>query len=1563
MRLKPKAARRLLLVGVLAILAVTTLVMLVVVRSWVNERRTQQLRTDGMAAYAAGDYMGAQENLFKFLRRTPTDREAWLKLAESFERVEKSQGKHLGQAAQAYARAWAIDDTDIKTGAALLKLYVQIDQAIEARDLAMRLRPADVSKAGPEHLEVLLEEAAVRGLLKAYDSTLDAITSRLGALDADGYRATIARVDYLNGAGKKDEAVAFAKDALGSHAADPRFAFLYQKVLCVTDPARDATELVKVACKNAGLNVETGARVAQPAYTQVAFATELIEAFDRLQLHDFSLEVLKDTALRLNDPFARRLLARRQWSSGRTSDLLKDFPCTDMSTKGEHSEILAFRALALLGTGEKDAAAAVLTALRARTRDYAAISWSLALSVLAESTDPKVAMEQLDAAIKENPAEPVFRYFRGDALLALHRNDEAREFWSSVYKPKSSLTIAWSAPAVRVAQTLLEEGRLDEGIAAADNARREFPRTIAPHMAFLRAKTLLTESGRPVKDPTQELRQLDESTRQLAQFVPEESKLVYERQILPMRVMLLTYKGDRTQAASLVEEALARPGFVDSDLARRLALVSQRLNLGFATKVLSAVTASQNQQTSLRDRATLLVLAGKSTDALKLVDDALAVAGTDLLEEAVSTRAWLHDLLKEPDALSLWKEATSKFPRSLAVHLGALNSNSTSPDQAFVDLLIKRVTELGGSDPDRPSADVRFARARAMLAPGRGSKERDEAIGALRAMVLEANSRPEVRSALIDALLMEDTQRGIAPDYQAAIEQLKASAAVAPERASLTLRLADLLRTLDRTQDAIAELTKLAMDPNAQPDGRLNAAERLAGMGEYELSLQCIEQLQASPALRASLSAFDLAFRKGVLLTSLVRDGDAIKIFRTLLEQPISDASALASIATLMRTLGDTAGADLAIKQLDNPAILPQDRAMAKAQLSETSDPKAAVAEYTVACQLAPTKPAVWVALANFHIRRNDLTAAEAAAREGLKNLPGNPELEIMLQQVMIEGQGEDLSNIGPLADALSKNPATARRAAALRAVADAQKDKKLDDVAVLTRLADEFSDDIITQLYVITLLSKLNQAGFREAVRIANRAATKFPGEASVQQQATVTLSAANQWKRALAAATAWRALARTPEADVAVGECLFAMGRTREAVESIRDIRLPAEITDKDFISTRVINLRVRSAARLGDSAGAWRLLRPYLAHSSVVRVLTALPTAATLLTDVAEVKTWITTIAATMDPASPDDQIAIAVAWMGAAQRLNANRAELLKNAQSVTAALIAAAPSARAYELHATVLREMLDHAGSVAASREAVKLDPKSASALESLAVSIMTSKGDLTEAAEFAERSSTMNPVASSARLLLLQIRMMQFQTASDATARTSSKARVSQLLRTLTESDAWSYTGLVRLANCAEFIDENSLAISLYERVLKHESPPAGSDLATTKNNLAYLLLVENRGAAPGESLYRAKTLAEEAVRLEEAAAYYGTLGAIDAQLADRAGGIAAYRKALTLDGREISAKVGLADLLVAGNDTERAEAAKLIAQIDAEIQNGRALSPERAAQLMQAKQRLSDK
>ena len=957
-------------------------------------------------------------------------------------------------------------------------------------------------------------------------------------------------------------------------------------------------------------------------------------------------------------------------------------------------------------------------------------------------------------------------------------------------------------------------------------------------------------------------------------------------------------------------------------------------------------------------------MAGKNADALKLADDELAATPADRREMVVRTRAWLHDLLQQPDALTLWKEATTQYPDSLEVYSNALNAGSTSADQAFVDLVIKRFTELGGSDPDRPSVDVRFAKARALLAPGRGSRERDEAIGLLRAMVLETNSRvDDIRRVLIDALLMEDPQRAIAPDHPAAIEQLKAAAAVAQDRAAMTLKLADLLGRLDRAQDAIAELTKLAMDPAAAPSARLRAAEELAGLAQYDLALQCIEQLQSSPVLTASLNPFELAMRRAVLLTQLLRDADAIKSFRALLQQPIPDAATIASIATALRTLGDSAGVELALKQLDNPAIPAQDRAMAKARITETSDPKTALAEYIAACRLNPAAPAAWLALANYHMRNNDPAAAEAAAREGLANIPGNAELEVMLQRVIFAGQGDGVANLDALADAYSKNPAMAARAAAIRAVAQAQKDKTLDDVAVLTRLADEFSDDSAIQIFAMHRLALTDDAGFSRAVLYARRAALKFPSDALVQSEAVKILAQANQWKFALAAATAWRAIERNSEADLAVGECLLALGRTREAVDSIRSIQLPAQISDTDVTSARVINLRVRSAVLLKDTAGAWRQLQPYLSQSARVRLVTALPTAATLVTDVADVKTWISTAASKMDAASPDDQLAIANAWLAAAQRLAANRTELLDKARTVTAALIAAAPSARIYERHAAVLRELRDFAGAVAACREAVKLDPKSPAALGSLAESILAAKGDLSEAAEVAERAIAMSTGVSQTHLILLDIRVSQFLAATDPAARKSISTRVSQLLETLSGAETLNYFVLVKLANCAEVIEENARAIRLYERVLKHEEPPVGKHMAAVKNNLAYMLLVENRGTGPNESLYRAKTLAEESVRLQETAACYSTLGAINAELADRPGGIAAYDKALKLDGREISAKVGLADLLAAGDDAERAKAAKLIAEIDAEVQSGRALSPERAAQLTQTKQRLSGK
>ena len=73
MKLKPKAARRLMLVSGIAAVVVAGVVMVVVVRGWQNDRHSARLRAEGMAAFEQGRYRPALEDLARYLRRTPED--------------------------------------------------------------------------------------------------------------------------------------------------------------------------------------------------------------------------------------------------------------------------------------------------------------------------------------------------------------------------------------------------------------------------------------------------------------------------------------------------------------------------------------------------------------------------------------------------------------------------------------------------------------------------------------------------------------------------------------------------------------------------------------------------------------------------------------------------------------------------------------------------------------------------------------------------------------------------------------------------------------------------------------------------------------------------------------------------------------------------------------------------------------------------------------------------------------------------------------------------------------------------------------------------------------------------------------------------------------------------------------------------------------------------------------------------------------------------------------------------------------------------------------------------
>ena len=1553
MKLKPKAARRLMLASGIAAVVVAGAVMVVVVRGWQNDRHARNLRAQGMSAFEQGRYRPALEDLSRYLRRTPEDREAWLAFAKSRERLEEPSGRHLVQAANAYFRALELDRSDRATSMKLLHLYNEVGHFIEARDLALRLRPADLAAATPADLDVLFAEAEARAGTAHFDHEFEALADRIAALAPESCRAAVVRIDFLIGAERKDEAVVFAQQVAKERSNAPCFAFLPHLAASRAGRQVDATAFRTTLCAAAGLDAVTGKRVAPPAYGEVAVAAELLGALDDQGWFGLSIEVIRDAALRLEDPSCRRLLARRLWCAGLSAELLTDLRPGDKQAPDECSEVLGLTALALTDTGRKDAARAVIATLDARDGEPGAEAWSRACKIVLDEPSAREALDHADAAIKLHPNEPIFAFFRGNALMDLGRPDEARDAWGGVYA--SGLSRGWAAPIVRVAQTLLDEGRIDEGAQAAVQAVKQAASSPAAALVMLHAQALRVEAGRHVNNPAELLARIDEAGAELGNDTNAAVREAAQRMLLPARVSLLALERHPDEARAAVEQALATPGLVNADLARRLVSMSVRHKLGIESRLVEAGDASSGDLGSLLDRSLSLVAAGRRDQAITLVDDVVKAQPAERKVQADIIRARFHDIIGDPAAIETWRTLVRDHRDSLDAHVAALRSEAATADLAFVRDLARRVTELGGSDPDRPSVDVRFAKAKALLRLHAEQGQRDEAVSLLRTLVNEAPGRLDVRIALVDALLIDDPAHGIAPDYANAVEHLSAAAALAPDRAPLTIRAAEVMQKQGRTADAIAELGRLSLDDAADLRGRLLAADRLAQMGDAKAALQAVEAI----AEKKDANPREMTFRRAFLLATLRRDRQAAAEYRELVRMPGVEARMLGGSAAALRKLSDAEGERLALEAIERCDASPFEKSIALALHAEDADPEAAVGHYMKACELAPDNPEAWIAAARFRLSLRDFAGAEAVARKGLERLPAQTELAVVVQQAAVAARPDDVSALESLAAGFAANPATARRATALRSIIEAQRAGKLDDIASLVRIADAYADDASTQLFVVRRLGLQEAARLAEAARVASRAARAFPGDVEVQQVAAETLAHAGEWRQALEAAIAWQGLHRGLEADVMVAECHLALGESHPAIEALADTRLPTETAEQDVLKLRLIDVTVRANVMAGQPALAKRLVQPLAEKSSIVRARIAMPATA-LVADVAVAREWLTSLATLRDRASKAEAVALAQAWTRLASKFADQRKDLLDRALAVTADMVAAADAGgQSWEAHAAVLEMRGELPAALEAARKSVALDPASGSAQVGLANVLLAMKQEPAQAIAAARKAVELAPGSVVARTTLLTACVAEFNAAADDAARRKTASdEIAAVIRATLALNADDFASLGSMAFAAETVKDRPLAISLYERLLARSQGASLRDLAAARNNLAFLLLAEHKAGGRTDSLAKARSLAEEAVDALAIAPTLETLGAVAAEMKDRGAAIRAYRKALSIDPNSLAASVGLAELLAPGDETERREAKQLFATVNAAVANGQRLSSERLAQMEQVRQ-----
>lgn len=1566
MSMKPKTARRLALVGILAFLVIVAAVSFFGVRKWQNKRRMDKMREDGVAYFEKGDYPSAVDHIGMYLRKpeNANDREAWLMYAKSREKVEDPDGGHIPQAISAYEKCRNLDVSDKPTQIHLCKLYVEVGAFPEARDLARKLRPASLRECKPEHLEVMRYEALSILGLRQSDSKLLDLFQRIVELGPQDLESQFLYVYALRENKRTPDAITHAEQVRLAYPNDPRFGLLVAMSKWNQESNEGGPELLEAAAAAAGLDLKTGATIAKMDLSDERYYNRLINFFDGFRQGHLTLGVLREASTQGNGLSKewQSIFARRLWQAGRSQELLDRFPKPDLSPSGTHSDVLAYRALACEDLGQPTVMTETAQAMTLRPRDFRARGWAFALKAFDDSS-PAATLESISmlrSAVKEAPAESTIHYFLGERLERIGRVEEARKAWSDA--GRLPLAVVWPMPWVRISASYLAEGRPEAAFSAAQDALRVAPNNQASIAAWLAAQVSMIETGLPVPTPMEKLlEQLDTTARRAAEMQAQtgsKEALHVLRSILSGRVLLRCRTGKVEEAKSLLDDGITRLPNLSIEQLSHLAMISHFEKLGLSEKCL-AISEERHGISPITSltRALLMSYQGKSADGLSQLKEAQKKAPQSQDTDWQQAVARYLDAINDPSAARAWGALADGHADRMDIQLAALRSNSVASDAVLVQRLTERIAKLGGSETGPTPIVVRLAKARSLLMGQRNPRTRDEAVSILRDLSVQAPDVVECRKMLVDALLLDDPANGIKPNIAAAIDQLRTIARTLPDKSAITLQIAELLQRQRDYKGAKAALEPLANDTTAAMAYRAQAIDMLVNQTDYEAAVAPLESLVRDAGSDASVT---LLLRAAVVYTALGRDGDAMPLYRRLQGMRVENPDHVLQIADALANKSDMVAARSVLAKLDDLQLPPGKREIVTSRFARRHDsPELALQFLQQATRIAPTNPDTWAELISFHVERKDFAAAAQAADSGLAAIPGEPRLNVMKEQVRLalgasSGAEESLDE---LVRALEKDPKLQGRSEAVRAVSEAQKSGKLSDPAAIVEIAGRFPGESPIQRLAVSLLMGLDPPRYEQAATIAKRSLSAFPSDVEVVQQAVSLFRSRGEWEQCLAAARTWQQLTRTREADQAAAEAFLSLGQPRPAMDQIRrHIELAKQKPDSPE-GLDALNLQARALVAAGQSKEAFSLLSPLVQSASILRRQVFMPIAASTLPDEAEVVAWLDFTAPMVRESAVEERLAYASAWAVAGTRFKKSQKVFASRAIDVLLpiTLDSSLATAPAFESLGFAYQVSADYPKAIEAYKRATELDPKSVRGYDGLASVTLLSGGDPNSALTYAKRAAEITE--HRVRLVLATLAKCYEASGQAATAKNDAKAaadaygEASKIYRKMLDQDPNDLAASLALVPVAEAMNDYDTAISTYERILARVDLPASINKPAIQNNLAYSMLLTGRGAPNYD---RARSLVNEAISAAEVGTYYDTLGAIEAARRDNANAIRAYRKALVLEPKLTNSKIELAAILASGNTENKAEAKRLIAEVDSELRTVPPL-PQKALQTLE--------
>jgi len=386
MRMRPKTIRRLMILFAGLCIVAAVIAWAVFMDSRHLAARMKTMRAQAMTSYNAGHYETAVKELGQYLdvsKSQDTDREALFAYGKSRINVEMPRLEHVYEGIQIFQQylqqARPGDPHLAEARKLLLNLYVQAQYNQEAVKLA-----DDILLHDPKDIDALQAKIKALSSQGNYSAALDTshLLNEVAPFNLTGQKSTVLLMQQMH---RSDaEMLKYVQDLREKYPEDPRFEVLTALTYRAINRNDEA---------HTWLHQAAGRPASDPT-----FVTELATLLDQSEMYSDSASLIRSAAEKSSDVRLQRMLVERLWQDGQANELLEKTKGVDVAKAD--SQLLGYRALALLDGNHAAEGQKIVAALALRIGDRTAQAWAISLKARYSNLPPLAQVREVQQAIE-----------------------------------------------------------------------------------------------------------------------------------------------------------------------------------------------------------------------------------------------------------------------------------------------------------------------------------------------------------------------------------------------------------------------------------------------------------------------------------------------------------------------------------------------------------------------------------------------------------------------------------------------------------------------------------------------------------------------------------------------------------------------------------------------------------------------------------------------------------------------------------------------------------------------------------------------------------------------------------------------------------------------------------------------------------------------------------------------------------------------------------------------------------------------------------------------------------